>query len=107
MPATLRPVPLHFVFGSEELSSLAPGIAALAPEPHAALAPADGERLGLADGARLEVTVGSWTAVLPLRLLPGLAAGTVGLPRGLAGLEPWPSAEAAHVRARTEREDEP
>ena len=94
----LLPVPLHFVFGSEELSSLAPGIAALAPEPHAALSPADAERFGLVDGAALEVTVGSWTAVLPLRLLPGLAAGTVGLPRGLAGIEPWPSGELARVQ---------
>ena len=44
-------VPLYHVFGSEELSALAPGIARLSPAPYLALNPADAGDHGLQDAA--------------------------------------------------------
>jgi NADH-quinone oxidoreductase subunit G len=64
-------LPLYHIFGSEELSRTAPGIAHLAPEPYVALNPEDaaglGERVELF-GARFPVTI------------------SAGMPRGLAGV---------------------
>jgi NADH-quinone oxidoreductase subunit G len=79
-------VAMHHLFGSEELSAAAPAIAELAPEPYLGMNPADAERLALAAGAEVEVTVGDVAQRYPVRLIPALPEGVVGLPVGLPGL---------------------
>jgi NADH-quinone oxidoreductase subunit G len=82
-------MPLYHVFGSEELSSQGPAIAALTPQPHVKVAPADLERLGVEDGQMVEVAAQELKVRVPLRrapeLPPGIAALTVALP-GMPGL---------------------
>jgi NADH-quinone oxidoreductase subunit G len=85
-------VPLHHVFGGEELSAQASGVAELAPRPYLALHPDDAAELGLRDGdpARLQLDGGAGLACqLPLQLHPGLWPGTAGLPVGLPDLSLW------------------
>ncbi len=90
-------LPLHHIFGSEELSALAPGIAELSTEPYLALNPDDAVDLRLAagDDAQLlfgpelmEISPGFPEEIpraywLPVRLKPELQRGTAGLPVGL------------------------
>jgi NADH-quinone oxidoreductase subunit G len=80
----LLAVPLYHIFGSEELSVLAPGIAELAPQPYLALNPADAEALGVADGDAL--TGAGDGPPVAARLLPSLPRGIVGVPAGVPGL---------------------
>jgi NADH-quinone oxidoreductase subunit G len=84
-PGAWRVVALHHTFGSEELSALAPAIASLAPEAYAALNTEDAARIGAAAGDPLEIVVGAETRSLPLRIVPELPAGALGLPAGLPG----------------------
>lgn len=97
-------LPLHHIFGSEELSALAPNIAELSAEPYLALNPGDASDLGLTAGdevqlrlrAQADVTTdgpanaAATTAAeifrLPLRFKPELLHGTAGLPVGFAGM---------------------
>jgi NADH-quinone oxidoreductase subunit G len=72
-------VPMHHIFGSEELSMLSPGIADRAPQPHLAMNRQDAECLQVADGDEVELALGE--TVHRLRLL-----STAGMPRGLAGI---------------------
>jgi NADH-quinone oxidoreductase subunit G len=85
-PGELLVVALHHVFGSEELSALAPGIARLSPKAYVALSPEDAAAIGLADGAAAGVNLDVTAVTLPVRVTPGLARGLAGLPRGLAGV---------------------
>ncbi len=97
-------MPLHHIFGSEELSALAPDIAELSAGPYLALNPDDASDLGLTAGDEVQLRLrpqpdiaadGSIDAVanpeaevyrLPLRFKPELLHGTAGLPVGLAGM---------------------
>ncbi|MDE2366012.1 MAG: NADH-quinone oxidoreductase subunit G, partial [Betaproteobacteria bacterium] len=97
-------LPLHHIFGTEELSALAPGIAELSTEPYLALNPGDAVDLGLAAGDDAQLLFGPQPAEippgfpatvpadipkvywLPVRLRPALQRGTAGLPVGLPGL---------------------
>ena len=97
-------LPLHHVFGSEELSILAPAIAELSPQPYLALNPADASDLGLAAGDEVQLRLTQRTDApadgltgtepmataeiyrLPVRFKPELLHGTAGLPAGLPGL---------------------
>jgi NADH-quinone oxidoreductase subunit G len=81
-------VPLGHIFGSEEWSVRAPGIAQLVPKPYVALSPADAASLNIAEGEEVELTVGDAPWRLPLRYLPSLPRGVVGLPVGLPGAPP-------------------
>ena len=88
-PNRWRLIPLHHVFGSEELSALSPGVAALAPPPYLALNESEALKLGVVAGEAIEL---SWdeeppgTLRLPLRIRPDLPEGTAGWPVGLCGL---------------------
>lgn len=84
-------VPLHHIFGTEETSVLAPGIADLAPRPYLALHPDDAAELGLAAGNDLQVQLelgggGQSGYRLPIKLRAELECGVAGLPVGLPGL---------------------
>ena len=84
-------VPLHEIYGSEELSMLSPPIAGRAPAPYLALGAIDAERLGLAggDGVRVSLSAADGPAAhlhVPVRVVPSLPAGVCGLPVGLPAL---------------------
>jgi NADH-quinone oxidoreductase subunit G len=93
IPAAFEPregkwlaIPVHHIFGSEELSVLTPGIAEKAPEPYAALNPKDAAGLQVDDGQEVKVTVEGAVYQLPVKLMLTLPRGIVGLPVGLPGL---------------------
>jgi NADH-quinone oxidoreductase subunit G len=76
-------VPVHHIFGSEELSMASPGIARRAPQPYLALSPED----ALAgEGEKVRLLIKGRTLDLPVKLLPGMPHRTAGLPAGLPGL---------------------
>ena len=79
-------VPVHHIFGSDELSALAPGIAERSPRPYLALNNEDAGRLGVHEGEDVELSLAGETYRLPARLLPSLPAGIAGFPSGLQGL---------------------
>jgi NADH-quinone oxidoreductase subunit G len=79
-------VAMHHVFGSEELSAAAPGVAELAPSAYVAVSPADADALGLRPGGAAGLALGGLLLTLPVRITPGLARGIAGLPRGIAGI---------------------
>ena len=96
-------VPLHHVFGSEELSVLAPGIAELVPEPYVALHPGDAEALGAAEDGRVELHLAGGAIALPVRPLPELPPGVVGVPAGLPDLSPVPAGRWIRLAEEGER----
>jgi NADH-quinone oxidoreductase subunit G len=76
-------VPLHQIFGSEELSRESPAVAELARPAAVSLRPADAESLGLAAGATAEVQLAGTSLHLPVALRPELPPGVAGLPAGI------------------------
>jgi len=79
-------VPLHHIFGSEELSVHAPAVAARAPEPYVMVSAADAEALKLGEGQVLAFEVEGQPYRLPVRISHALPKGAAGLPYGLQGL---------------------
>ncbi|MDD5250710.1 MAG: NADH-quinone oxidoreductase subunit NuoG [Rhodocyclaceae bacterium] len=79
-------VPLHHIFGSDELSTRSPPVASLAAQPYAALNPDDAAELGLNGGDLLHVQLRGISHRLPLRFEPALPKGLLGLPAGMDGL---------------------
>ncbi|HET9589741.1 MAG TPA: NADH-quinone oxidoreductase subunit NuoG [Anaerolineales bacterium] len=79
-------LPLYHIFGSEELSRLAPAIAERTPEVHAVLHPALAEKLAAADGQSIQIRLEGDTIRLPLRLDASLPEDLVGLPAGFPGI---------------------
>jgi NADH-quinone oxidoreductase subunit G len=79
-------IPLWHIFGSEELSSLAPAIVERVPAPYLALSPDDAARLGITAGESVELRLAGSSYRLPVSLRPVLARGVAGLPAGLPGL---------------------
>jgi NADH-quinone oxidoreductase subunit G len=90
-------VPLHHCFGSEELSVLSAGVAQRAPDPYVALAPEDAGDLGAGSGSPLTVELGGVRETLPVRLLPGLPRGCMGIPFGLPGVGLVPAGNWARL----------
>ncbi|HEX5430397.1 MAG TPA: molybdopterin-dependent oxidoreductase, partial [Bryobacteraceae bacterium] len=74
-------VPIHHIFGSEELSLAAPGIARLAPEAYVAVGGSD-----FANGSEVELRVAGQSLRLPVQALSGLPRGVAGLPLGVPPL---------------------
>jgi len=79
-------VPIHHIFGSEELSAMAPAVAERCPKPYVALHPSDAAALEMADGDLATVIVGDTVLRLPVRPEPSLPPRVAGLPMGLPGL---------------------
>jgi NADH-quinone oxidoreductase subunit G len=75
-----RVAPLYHIFGSDELSALAPVVAEKIPAPYIAVAALDAARLGLVNGATVIVRFAAKNLPLPVTISPSLAAGSVGLP---------------------------
>ncbi|MGK2913175.1 MAG: NADH-quinone oxidoreductase subunit NuoG [Porticoccaceae bacterium] len=85
-PGQLRVLPLYHIFGSDELSAKAAAVASLVPQPYVALATADASHLGIVADTEIAITIGGQPLRLPVRISGSLAAGTAGLPMGLAGI---------------------
>ena len=79
-------LPVHHIFGSEELSALAPAVAARAPKPSLTLHPEDAAALDLAPGEIAELSLDGAPVRLPVALDPALPRGTAGAPAGCPGL---------------------
>jgi len=73
-------VPTYHIFGSEELSVLAPAVASRAPVPQVTLNPDDAARLGVGAGDEVMVAGSS----LAVRLSPTLPKGLAGVPPAFA-----------------------
>jgi NADH-quinone oxidoreductase subunit G len=81
-------VPLEHIFGSEELSLQAPGVASLAPDPYLAVNAADAASLQVGEPAgELEIELGEKKFRLPLKVLADLPAGIAGIPAGLTSAD--------------------
>jgi NADH-quinone oxidoreductase subunit G len=81
-------VPLHEIFGSEELSALSAAIAGLTPRPYVALNDDDLRRIGVREGEEVAVVAADGTHRLQARRLPSLPAGVAGIGAGLPSA-PW------------------
>ena len=77
-PGEVLVVSIYHVFGSEELSVRAPGIAALCPAPYLAVNPVDGQAAG--------ISISGYELRLPIRLDESLPPGVVGIPAGIPRL---------------------
>jgi NADH-quinone oxidoreductase subunit G len=78
-------VPLHEIFGSEELSRQAPAVAERVPPSYLALNAHDAAGLRVAGGAMGTVDLAGNVSHLPVRVRPDLPAGVAGMVVGLCG----------------------
>ncbi|MFA6008410.1 MAG: NADH-quinone oxidoreductase subunit NuoG [Desulfobacteraceae bacterium] len=80
-------IPLHHLYGSEELSMASPAVAAQAPLPYLALGPDD----PLAkQGSTVLMTAGDMTVSLQVKVIPGLCRTVAGIPVGIPGIPTGP-----------------
>ena len=82
-------VPFHHVFGSEELSMLAPGVASRAPQPYLALCEKDMARLRIREGEAVSVFIDGRACRLPVRPAPELPDRIAAVPLGLPQSPVW------------------
>ena len=82
-------VRLYEIFGSEELSVIAPAVANRVPAAYVALGSEDAAALQTAEGEVLQVGLDDRILALPVRLRPELPVKTVGLPWGVPGMPYW------------------
>ena len=75
-------VPRPLIFGSEELSRRAPGIAAVAPLATIRLNPETAQRCGVGGGDAIRLRVGDLAISLPVRLDPAVAVDVALVPIG-------------------------
>ena len=78
-------VPLHEIFGSEELSRLAPAVAERVPRSYLALNAHDAASLRVAERAMVAVDLAGDVCHLPVRVRPDLPSGVAGMVVGLSG----------------------
>jgi NADH-quinone oxidoreductase subunit G len=81
-------VPHSCVFGTEEMSALAPPIAERMSAPTLSLNVRDAATLGLEPGAWVDITLDSGTLRLPVTLAPELPPGVAAMSTGLPAT-PW------------------
>jgi NADH-quinone oxidoreductase subunit G len=75
-------VPAYHIFGSEELSRLAPAVAELSPKPYVGIGPEDAQQIGTKTEGLARVSVDGATHELPFRVISGLPRGVAVLPVG-------------------------
>ena len=80
-------VPSYHIFGSGELSSMAPAIAGLSPKPYLALNEDDASHLGLKNGSDAKIILGEKEYLLPVRTSTVLPHGVAGIPAGMPPFE--------------------
>lgn len=103
--------PMFHIFGSEELSVHAKGIAELAPRPYLALHPLDAAVLGVAAGDIVTLKADGEALALPVKIDAGLAQGVAGAPAGLGPLAAlhgpiWASFSEAAASVAVARSDQ-
>lgn len=76
-------LPMHEIFGSEELSRWAPAVAERVPAPYLALNPGDASALRIAEGAVVTLDLAGTRRRLTVKLRPGLPTGVAGIAVGL------------------------
>ena len=81
-----RAVPVHHIFGSEELSARADVMAERIPQAYLALSAVDAARIGAQAGQALTIEAGSLRCSLPLVIDEQLPAGLLAVPQGLPGV---------------------
>jgi NADH-quinone oxidoreductase subunit G len=79
-------VPLHHIFGSEELSVQSSGIASRAPLPYVMISNADAKGLNLVENQILTFAIGPTEFNLPVRINADLKEGLAAVPTGLIQL---------------------
>jgi NADH-quinone oxidoreductase subunit G len=79
-------VPLHHIFGSEELSSQSKAIAERSPDPYIMINGEDAAELALHENELLAFEVDGQSYHLPIHINVGLSKGVAGLPYGLQGM---------------------
>lgn len=80
-------VPLHHVFGSEELSTLSQGISDSSPTPYLGMAEETALSLGIGQGDWVTLTLEAAVYSLKAKIVEGLAPEILGLPVGLPNTE--------------------
>jgi len=93
IPAPFKPadgrllmVYLHHIFGSDELSQHAPGIAERSPKVYALLNPEDAHKLKVDENQLLAFDIDGQPFSIPVKTSSELPRGVAGLPYGLQGL---------------------
>lgn len=79
-------VPLHHIFGSEELSVRGDAIAKRAPGHYVMISADDAAQLKLTEGQRFEFEIEGQPYRLPVTISTSMPKGVAGLPYGLPGL---------------------
>jgi NADH-quinone oxidoreductase subunit G len=93
-------VPLHHLYGSEELSMASPAVAAQAPLPYIALGPDD----PLAKpGSTVQMAAGDVTVSLQVKVLPGLCRSVAGIPVGIPGIPAGPQPHTCRLSKEGDR----
>ncbi len=80
-------VPGYHIFGSEELSVLAPAIAELAAKPYIGVNSQDAAEFATDKNGLMEIAFSKISYHLPVKLLPTIPSGLAVVPVGLAGLQ--------------------
>ena len=79
-------VPVHHIFGSEELSAKSASVAKRVPEPYLLLNKGDGAKLKLNEGDTIEFEIAGQPYKMPVKWSDSIPDGVAGLPIGLPGL---------------------
>jgi NADH-quinone oxidoreductase subunit G len=87
LPGEWLLIPIFHIFGSEELSRHAQGIAQLLPHPYVALNPVEAALLGVKASEQIKVTADGAQFELEVMLRADIPRGVAGLPAGLPPLD--------------------
>jgi NADH-quinone oxidoreductase subunit G len=79
-------VPIHHIYGSEELSSRSKAVAARLQKPYVSLHPDDAAQWKMSDGQTFSFEVEGLVYKLPVLINTSIPKGVAGLPYGLPGL---------------------
>lgn len=94
-------VPVYHIFGSEELSRIAPGIGELSPKPYLSLSPRDASKLKVGEGDSIELFLPGSRFELTVKLVQSLSSGIAGMPVGLPGLPYMELPEWGRIKKKT------
>lgn len=83
--SALMAVPVYHLFGSEELSAHAPGVASLAPMPGIFMSEEEAARHGVKEGDSVTIVIGTTRASWPVRIR-AMAPGVIGVSAGMGEL---------------------
>ena len=86
-------LPLHHIFGSEELSIYTTGVKERTPKPYIAIGKIDSEKLNIREGEKVHIQIDKNQYDLPVVIKEELVTGLAGIPFNipeLSGIE-WPS----------------